>query len=199
MKTMKDLCGTADGDRGGPASPDIRQTSAKAGKGDGTGRVAGEVAATKGTTHAAVRRDGAKAAKRARRTPTVANGAYSAAGVVPGLKRQRSGDMTAEEAAATLVAASTKRPSDIRAALAAKLRRAEPQASAAASAAETDTRNPVLDSTGDALASAAVQGQRHKGSVRVKEVQALAAKVVVTPGQTRIRRNAADQAWWVVQ
>ena len=197
---MKDLCAAPNGDRGGALPPDVIRQSGTGGEGGREGRSAGDETSSPGGTLVAAADDDGKAAKRARRTLSVGDGAPGATRAGRRLKRERSGDMTVEEAAATLVAASTKLQPDVGAELAAELRDAEPSATAAAVGAETDARTPVLNTgTGNVPAAEALNGKRQRGSVRVKEVQALAAKVVVTPGQTRIRRNAADQAWWVVQ
>ena len=110
-------------------------------------------------------------------------------------KRESSTDTAAEMAAQVLVAASKRRRSESKAASAMDQRRQD----------ATQAKSPTVASTGKLLSSGngsaaplTAHFKRHRGSAGVKEVQLLASKVVVTPGQTRIRRSAADQAWWVV-
>ena len=114
------------------------------------------------------------------------------------MKRESSSDTAAVMAAEVLVAASKRRRSDFRAAAAVDRRQSE-DARTSPSAADVEADMLLSNGKGDVTAPLTAQRKRQRGSASSKEVQLLASKVVVTPGKARIRRSAADQAWWVVK
>ena len=111
-------------------------------------------------------------------------------------QRKSSPDTAAEAAAKTLVAASKRRRLEVKPASSEDERQQD--ALEPPSDADVGTGTLLSRKRGDA-APLTAHGKRQRGSAVSKEVLLLASKVVVTPGQTRTRRNAADQAWWVVR
>ena len=138
---------------------------------------------------------GGKASKRGVAMPRAGAGVRVTASASTVVKREASPDISAEVAAAALVAASKRRRFDVKAATATEQRQRQPDNDARAADAEPDSHTPLPDSKN----TEAPNGMRQRGSAGSKELQRLASKVFVTPGQTRTRRNASDQAWWVVK
>jgi len=136
----------------------------------------------------------AQTAKRRAAVPTT--DVHAMAGAAMAFKRESSSDTAAEMAAEVLVAASKRRRSDIKAAAAMDQRHYD--ATTAPDAADVDAGTLLSNGKGSA-APVTAHRKRQRGVAGSKEVQLLTSKVVVTPGQSRIRRNAADQAWWVVK
>jgi len=133
---------------------------------------------------------GSKAAKRGAIALTSDVHATDLAGMAG--KCESSSDTAAEMAAEVLVAASKRRRSDIRAVVAVDQRHQD--ATTAPDAPDTEAGALLPNGKGTA-----VHRKRQRGIAASKEIQLLTSKVVVAPGQSRIRRNAADQAWWVVK
>ena len=129
--------------------------------------------------------------------PKAAAGIRMTTSVGTAVKCERPQDIAAQAAAAAPVAAAKRRRLAFKPMLDDEQRQQETGNAASPADVELDARTLQPDGNGDA-ALLVGHGKRRKGSAGSKEVQSLASKVVVTPGQTRMRRNTTDQVWWVV-